>query len=355
MAPRRYRVVQWATGNIGTRSLRAVLEHPELELVGVRVFSARKDGVDAGELCGLPPTGVAATCDPGEVLALRPDCVLYMADRLDVDALCQLLGSGINVVATRSELHRPAEVDETVRRRLEEACRSGGATLHSTGSSPGFITEALPLALSSLERRVDEVTIDEFADLSSRDSPELLFDLMGFGRAPGDFDPSGRAAHGRASFGGSLGVVADAWGLPLDEVVGSGAAAVATRDVTVAAGTVSAGNVAAQRMEAIGLREGRPLLRFRANWYLTTDLDPAWELRETGWRIRVAGDLPLDVGISFPVSPDEWAATSPGITAHRAVNAVPYVCAAEPGLRTSVELPQIVPWFGPSQAAPGRS
>ena len=41
------RVVQWGTGNIGTRSLRAVIEHPGLELVGLYVHSAGKAGRDA--------------------------------------------------------------------------------------------------------------------------------------------------------------------------------------------------------------------------------------------------------------------------------------------------------------------
>jgi 4-hydroxy-tetrahydrodipicolinate reductase len=59
--------------------------------------------------------------------------------------------------------------------------------------------------------------------------------------------------------------------------------------------------------------------------------------------VLVEGDTPLDVDIRFPVPPDEWAATSPGLTAHRPVNAVPYVCAAAAGIRTSTELPQIVP------------
>lgn len=66
-------------------------------------------------------------------------------------------------------------------------------------------------------------------------------------------------------------------------------------------------------------------------------------MRDTGWRVQVHGDAPLDIDIRFPVPPEEWAATSPGLTAHRPVNAVPYVCAAEPGIRTSAELPNIVP------------
>ena len=343
MASAPYRVVQWATGNIGLRSLRAVIEHPDLELVGLYVYSESKAGMDAGELCGLEPTGVTATRDVDEILALRPDCVLYMGDRADVDVLCRLLESGANVVSTRSEFHRPASMDPGVRARIEAACTTGSSSLFSTGSSPGFITEALPFALLSLQRRLDRLTIDEFADMSSRNSPEMIFDLMGFGRAPEHFDPRGVEAHGGASFAGSLAVVADALSLPLDDVVASGHVAVATKTVDIAAGTVEAGTIAAQRLEVTGMHGGRPLLTFRANWYLTPEVDPAWDLRETGWRVLVEGDTPLDVEIRFPVPAEEWAATSPGLTAHRPVNAVAYVCAAQPGIRTSVELPQIIP------------
>jgi 2,4-diaminopentanoate dehydrogenase len=337
----RHRVVQWATGNIGLRSLRAVIEHPSLELVGLYVYSDAKAGRDAGDLCGVGPTGVIATRDIEDIVALRADCVLYMGDRADIDVLCRLLESGANVVATRSEFHRPASMDPSARERIEASCQRGRSTLHSTGSSPGFITEALPLVLTSLQRRLDSLTIDEFADVSSRNSPELLFDLMGFGKDPAEFDAR-RWAHGAGAFGPSLSVLADALSLPLDSVEATGEVATARREIEIAAGTIGPGMVAAQRMIVTGVRDARPLLRFRANWYCATDIEPSWDLRETGWRVLVKGDAPLDVSISFPVAEEHYAATTPGYTAHRPVNAVPYVCAAEPGIRTIVELPQII-------------
>jgi 2,4-diaminopentanoate dehydrogenase len=342
----RYRVVQWATGNIGMRSLRAIIEHPDLDLAGLYVYSEKKVGRDAGDICGLAPIGVVATSDINDIIALNADCVLYMPDRAEIDVLCRLLESGANVVSTRSEFHRPASMDPAVRAGIEEACRQGGSTLHSTGASPGFITEALPLVLLSLQRRLDTLTIDEFADMSSRNSPEMIFDLLGFGRDPSTFDPKGVEHYGGATFSASLGVVADAISMPLDGMTASGEVAVARHPVEIAAGRIEAGTIAAQRMEVTGLHRGRPLLRFRANWYLSNDVEPAWDLRETGWRVVVEGDLPLDIGIRFPVAPEAWADTSPGATAHRPVNAVPYVCAAEPGIRTTVELPQFIPTLG---------
>ena len=102
------RVVQWATGNIGTRSLREIIEHPDLTLAGVYVTSAAKAGRDAGELCGLPPTGVTATSDADEILALGADCVLYMPAACDLDQVCGILAAGTNIVTTRGEFHTRA-------------------------------------------------------------------------------------------------------------------------------------------------------------------------------------------------------------------------------------------------------
>ena len=345
MTTPRYCVVQWATGNIGTKALRELIEHPQLDLVGVYVHSAAKAGQDAGSLCGLGPTGVVATQDVDEIVALGADCVLYMPRACDFDEVCRLLASGSNVVTTRGEFHRPESLAADVRARVEDACAAGGTSIHSTGSSPGFITEAVPLVLTSIQRRLDGLLIEEFADLSQRNSPGLLFDVMGFGRSPADLDER-RLSHGRVSFGPSLELVAEALGLPLDDLEAGGAVATAARTVEIAAGRLEAGTVAAQQVTVAGLRAGVPLLQFRATWYCTTELEPAWDVRPTGWRVLVEGDAPLDVSLHFPVSLEQMGAVTPGYTANRAVNAVPYVCAATAGIRTSIDLPQIIATLG---------
>jgi 4-hydroxy-tetrahydrodipicolinate reductase len=312
-----------------------------MSLVGVHVHGHDKVGRDAGDLCGMDTTGVTATASVDEIVELAPDCVLYMPSAMDVDELCRLLTSGINVVTTCGVLHHPPSMDPQLRAKVQTACELGGASVHSTGSSPGFITEAVPLVLTSIQRRLDSLTIDEYADLSQRNSPELLFDLMGFGRPAGQFEQF-RADYLCSSFGPSLRLVADAIGLPLDSVHASGELAMTTRETVIAAGILPPNSVAAQRITISGVRAGRALLQFRATWYCTAELEPAWDVRDTGWHISVDGDAPLEVSLHMPIPLDRMAEVSPAYTANRAVNAVPYVCGAGPGIHSTLDLPQVV-------------
>lgn len=94
-----YRVIQWSTGNVGRYALRATIAHPELELVGLWVHSEEKEGLDAGELCGVAPVGIAATRDADALLALDADCVIYTATadlRLmaAIEDICRILQIG---------------------------------------------------------------------------------------------------------------------------------------------------------------------------------------------------------------------------------------------------------------------
>jgi 4-hydroxy-tetrahydrodipicolinate reductase len=338
----RLRVIQWATGNIGARSLRAVIEHPDLDLAGVWTSSADKAGTDAGLLAGLAPCGIVSTGSLDAIIATSADCVLYMRQGTDIDELCRILESGKNVVTTRGDFHHPSGMDAATRTAIERACHLGGTSIYSTGSSPGFVTEALIIPLLSLSRRLDCVTIDEFADLSSRNSPDLLFQVMGYGAPVTTFDQR-KVDYVKHDFVGSLAQIAEASGIAIDEWTAQGELSGAATRIGIKAGVIESGTVAAQRITISGLRRGRAALRFRANWYCSRDIEHSdWDLRESGWRIRVEGDTPLDVGITFPVKPEDYAAFTPGLTAHRAVNAVAAVCAAAAGIRTTADLPQVI-------------
>jgi 2,4-diaminopentanoate dehydrogenase len=347
---KRYRVVQWATGNVGSRSLRRAIEHPDLEVVGVWVHSENKVGRDAGELAGLDPIGVAATNSMEQILALSPDCVLYMPHVCNFDEICRILESGSNIVTTRMELQNPAALDSGICARIEAACRRGNSSIHATGASPGFITEALPIVLASIQRRLDNLSINEFADCSSRNSPEMLFDMMGFGKMP---QPANQAQlnHARLCFAPSLQLVATALGLPIDHIEVFGAQGIARKDVIIAAGIVPAGTVAAMKTTVSCLRGGKSLMSFTTTWFVSNDIDTSdgevWEFRTpSGWHLVLQGDCPLDISISYPVAPEQYADMTPGLTAHRPINAVPYVCDAPAGIRTSIDLPQIIARLG---------
>jgi 4-hydroxy-tetrahydrodipicolinate reductase len=338
-----YRVVQWATGNIGTRALQQVIRAPELELAGVLVYDESKAGHDAGDLCGEPATGVLATTDRQSVIELGADCVLYMPRSFDVDDVVALLSAGTNVVTTLSQLFDSGSaLSDADRQRVEEACVAGGTSAYATGSSPGFISETIPMALMSIQRRVDAVTIEEFADLSKRDSPGLLFEVMGFGAEPAAFNPN-RSAHLLASFSPSLRTIGRAAGREVEEWTAHGEVAVAAHDVRIAAGEIPAGRVAAQRTRIVGSAGGEEVVSFIATWYCSHDLDPVWDLGATGWRVAVQGDAPLTADLPFPVPTEQLGAYTPGYTANGPVNAIPYVVQAPPGILRGVDLPPIVP------------
>ncbi len=340
-----YRVIQWATGNVGSRALRMVIEHPDLELVGLWVSSDAKVGKDAGELSGAGvTTGIKATNSVDDLIALDADAVLYMPSASNLDEIAALLASGKNVVTTRGDFHNPRLLDPAIRAKIEEACAAGQTSLYSTGSSPGFITEALIIPLLAQQRRHECVTINEYADMTSRNSPEMIFNLMGFGEPIGPMHP-GRVEHLKYDFGNTISQIADAIGLECDEIYGEGEQAAALNDKEIAAGTIRKGTVAAMRITIEARHKGRAVARMRTHWYCSDDIAEDWNLRESGWKVVTEGDTPIEVNITFPVSEEEYPRYTPGLTAHRPVNAIPMVCRAAPGIRTTVDMEQVIPRF----------
>ncbi len=356
MNSERLRVIQWATGNTGQRSLREVIRDPSLELVGVFVYDAEKDGVDAGDLCGEGPTGITSTVDRHTILNIEADCCLYMArasgtgpsraglteDEL-TDDLVELLERGINVVTTCTDLiGRGAALNEGNRSRLWDACRRGHASVWASGSDPGFITETIPLALLSIQRQVDLIEIDEFGDLSRRPSPHMVMEQMGFGKSPGTVDPDRRKNHLLGAFQPALTVMADLAGFDIDDWTAEGAVATAKEHLSIVAGTIEQGTIAAQRITVTGRSRGADRVRFNQYTFVALDVEPPWELQSTGWRVRIHGDAPIDLSMPFPIPLEELADIVPAFNANGPVNAIPYVCAAPAGILTTRDLPYMI-------------
>jgi len=334
---------------MGKEAIRAVVDHPELELVGLHVHSEDKEGKDAGVLAGASPIGILATRDIEDVVALGPDCVLYMQEGFDVDDLTRLLSSGINVVTTRSEFFYAAAMDPSVRQRVEKACERGGASIHATGSSPGFSTTTMPLTLVYPMRRLDELTIDEYADIPASVGPDMITKVMRFGTPVDKTEMNPRLLEGTAvGYQQSLAAFADAIGLPLDGFDLLGDIARATEPFPLSDGSViEAGTMAAQRITVAGLRNGKPFLTFRAHWFCTPHLDQDWNISGEGWLFTTKGDAPMQVRVTYGRTEEGYSEHLAGYTAHPAVNAIPYVVEAEPGIRTYFDLPLMIARLGP--------
>lgn len=359
----RHRVIQWATGNTGQRALREVIRHPSLDLVGVLVYDAAKDGVDAGELCGEGPTGVLTTVDRDAVLKLEADCCIYMPratgrgqtraglteDEL-VEDVVALLQNGTSIVTTCSDLFaRGVRMSEENRVRVLDACRRGNSSVWASGSDPGFVTETLPMALLSVQRRVDLIEIEEFGDLSRRPSAHMVMEQMRFGKPLSEFDPDRRKNHLFGEYQPPLSVLADVAGFEIDEWIAEGGVAAAKEDLTIVAGQIKAGTAAAQRIVINGRIGGVDRVRFTQYGFVAMDVEPDWGLQPTGWRIRIHGDAPFDLSMPFPVPLDDLASFVPAFNANGPVNAIPYVCGAPPGILTTEDLPHILP-RGPRRA-----
>ena len=231
------------------------------------------------------------------------------------------------------------------------ACEKGNSSVWASGSDPGFITETLPMALLSVQRRVDLIEIEEFGDLSHRPSAHMVMEQMRFGKPLSEFDPERRKNHLFGEYQPPLTVLADVAGFTIDEWTAEGGVAAAKQDVTIVAGEIKAGTAAAQRIVIHGRSGGVDRVRFTQYGFVERDVEPDWGLQPTGWRIRIHGDAPFDVSMPFPVPLDDLASFVPAFNANGPVNAIPYVCAAPPGMLTTEDLPHILP-RGPRGAVP---
>src|SRR3954470_195866 len=150
------RVIQWTTGNIGRRSLHAIIGRDDMELVGVYAHGTDRVGKNAAELCGWPePTGITATNDIGELLALRPDACCYNPLWPSIDELAALLEAGVNVCTSAAWITGGKQTTED-RARIEKACEQGSSTIFGSGAHPGM-TNLIGMALSGSCERVDSV------------------------------------------------------------------------------------------------------------------------------------------------------------------------------------------------------
>jgi hypothetical protein len=339
-----YRVIQWATGHVGRQAVEGVVAHPDLELVGCWVHSDEKNGRDVGEICGIGKLGVTATTDVDRLLAMDADCVIYAPLLPDQAEVVRILESGKNVVTPLGWFFPKNVPGAEV---VEAACRKGGVTLHGTGIHPGGITERFPLMISGLSRNVRHVRAEEFSDIRSYKAELVVREIMLFGKTPAEAKMSPMLELLGGGFGQSIDMVAHALGMKLDaDKRATHEMAVATKRIDTPVGPLEAGTVAAQRFTWQGTVGGEPVVTARVNWLMGQEnLEPAWSYGKERFEVEVQGEP--SVHLTFhglhPESIDDDLDRNPGLvaTAMHLVSSVPYVCEAEAGIKTYLDLPLI--------------
>jgi hypothetical protein len=339
------RVVQWTTGNVGKRSVRAIAANPELDLVGCYAWSPDKVGVDVGELCGIGPLGVVATNDVDALLARRPDCVVYNPMWSNVDELVRVLSAGVNVVSTAAFVNGNGLGAD--RDRVVDACARGGSSMFGTGISPGLV-DLMALVAATMCDRVDKITVNEGSDTTLYDSPATEIPC-GFARPIDDPELPGMAAQGTAVFGEAVAMMADALGVELDEIICVDEYAATTEDVVMESWTIDNGCVAGVAASWQGRIGGRTVVELNVRWKKGQTLDREWPIDE-GHVIVVEGRPTVRMKVEYLPPPDFEATTFADfmvlgmiMTAMPAVNAIPRVVAAPPGIVTYNELPTVLP------------
>lgn len=344
------RVVQWATGGIGSLAVAAIAGRPDLELVGVWVHDDGKVGQDAGALAGLAPIGVAATSDTDALLALGPDCICYTASGEErpteaVDDLCRMLAAGINVVTTSVPgLLYPAGFDQREVARIDAACRKGDASLYVSGIEPGFAADHLVLVLSTLSRRIRSIRTQELFTYADYPVAFTIFEVFGFGKPLEHRCLMELPGVQASAWGPPVQMVADQLGVALDGIRETYDKRATDRRLDVAAGTIGTGTVGAVRFETIGIVGGRDAIVIEHVNRMAPDLAPDWPTaeRDGTYRIAIDGEPSLSCDIQLG-SHDDFSHHGMVATTMRVVNAIPFVCRADPGIVTAPDLPLTLP------------
>ena len=345
-----YRVIQWSTGNVGRYALRGIINHPELELVGLWVHSEKKAGMDAGELAGVAPVGVAATNNAEELLAMDADVVVYNATgdlrpHEAVEDAVRILDSKKNLVGTALvPMVYPPSAPEQMRDPIQDACLRNGVSCFTSGIDPGVANDLFPLILTGLAERIDGVRVQEILNYATYDQAEVLFHTMGFAK-PMDHTPV-LLVPGVLSlaWGCIVNVIAAGLGVTLDEIREVVVEKIpAPETFEVPSGTVEKGTVAGLRFEIQGIVGGEPRIVVEHITRLRDDIAPHWPPPpgKGGYKVLVTGSPNLTLTLELEGDGGDENSGGLIVTATRLLNAIPAVVNAPPGVLSALDIPLI--------------
>jgi 4-hydroxy-tetrahydrodipicolinate reductase len=317
------RVVLIGLGPIGAAVAKQLVERKGFQIVGAVEVDPLKVGKDAGDAMEMGRRlRVKVTDNIGKTLkATRPDvailCTLSSLKRA-MPQFEEVLRHRVPIVTTTEEAAYPAPSNRTLAKRLDEAARKAKVAVLGTGVNPGFLMDALPIALTSVCERVDRVEVRRVQDARLRRLP--FQQKIGAGLTREQFKrgvDNGTLRH--VGFTESIHMIAGAIGWKVERVTDDIQPKMADQPVASELLAVDPGYVAGIVQDGVGYVKGEPRIRLHLEAYLGAPESYDSVLIEGSPRIysRIEGGVHGDIA-----------------TAAMTVNSIAAVMNAPPGLRT---------------------
>jgi 4-hydroxy-tetrahydrodipicolinate reductase len=291
-------------------------------------------GRDLGTVIGLDrKLRVTVTDDAaGELKRKKPDVVVLSTNsalKQIVPQIETILKQRVPVVSTTEELSYPVGKNRPLAKKIDALAKKAKVAVLGTGVNPGFVMDALAIALTGVCERVDNVRIDRIQDARVRRVP--FQQKIGSGLTTEQFRK--KVADGSVRHVGlaeSVTMIADAFGWKLDKVTDEIAPKMAEQTVESEFLAVDPGYVCGIVQDGVGWKNGKPIITLHMEAYLGAP--------ESYDSIVIDGVPRLEQKISGGVHGDI-------ATASITVNSIPKVIAASPGLRTMRDM-ALPSWFG---------
>lgn len=321
------RTLHIGLGPIGAAVARQCAGRRGFAVVGAVDIDPAKAGCDLGEVIGLGRKMRVTVMDDiaRAIRAAKPDAALLCTSSSLATVMPQIeavLRLKVPIVSTTEELAYPVGRNRRLAKRIDELARKAKVAVLGTGVNPGFTMDALPIALTAVCERVDRVRVDRIQDARSRRLP--FQQKIGAGLTREQFQEkvdAGTVRH--VGLAESISMMADAFGWRLDRITDEIAPKIAEEAVSSEFLTVEKGLVSGIVQDGVGYQKGEAVIVLHMEAYLGAP--------ESYDAVRIEGNPPLHMKILGGVHGDV-------ATASIAVNSIPKVIAAAPGLRTMREM-----------------
>lgn len=327
------RVLILGTGQMGAGIARLLLRKPRLELTGGYCRRGDRAGMDLGQTLGLGRNlGLALDCDLAAAIAqARPDVAIQATcSRLDEarGEILTLLEQGVPVISIAEEMAHPASASPEIAAEIDDLAHRRGVAAVGTGINPGFVLDLLVIAMTGVCSEIEAITARRVNDLSPY-GPTVLA-AQGVGLTPETFEAG--AAEGRVvghiGFVQSIHMIAGAMGWDIERIEETRRPIIARTRRETPLITVEPGQVAGCMHVARAFRGGQLVIELIHPQQIRPDLEGV----ETCDEIIIRGTPPVHL-TGRPEIPGGPA------TAALAVNMIPRILSAPPGLHTMADLP----------------